>query len=140
MESVSSTSPPCAASYPRRKILAPTSLLLQYAEALNSVVETQRPRNVLGGGGSDGSAAKDARSMGYTPVSRTPITTSVAPPDAWSNPDDSERCRNDGVSVVCSYCITSGSTARTAELREARCAACAPVSRAANPVAACAYE
>ena len=62
LESVSSTAPPpCAASYPRPKNLAPTSLLLQYAEALNAGVETQRPRNVLGGGGSDGSAAKDAR-------------------------------------------------------------------------------
>jgi len=120
-----------------RKNLAPTSLLLQYAEALNAGVETQPPRNVLGGGGSDGSAAKDARSFGYTPVSMRPITTPVAPPDAGSRPDDSERPRNDGVSVVCSWCVASGTTAST-ESWEARCAAWAPVSRAAKPVAACA--
>lgn len=38
------------------------------------------PQNVRGAGGSDGSAAKYARSFGYTPVSMKPVTTSMAPP------------------------------------------------------------
>lgn len=38
------------------------------------------PRNVRGAGGSNGSAAKYARSFGYTPVSMKPVTTSMAPP------------------------------------------------------------
>ena len=55
--------------------------------------------------GSDGSAAKDGRPSGYTPASMTPMTTSVAPLDALSSPEDGERPRKDGVRVVCSSCF-----------------------------------
>ena len=67
---------PRAASWPLWKNLAPTSLLLQSTEPLKDGPETHPPRNLPGGrGGSDGSAAKDARPSGYTPVSMTPMTT-----------------------------------------------------------------
>jgi hypothetical protein len=108
---------------------------LHDAEPLNVGVETQPPRNLLGGGDSDGSAAKEGRPSGYTPVSMTPMTTSEAPLDAGSKPDDAERRRNDGVSVVCSSCLLSGTTART-ECEDARRAAWRSVRRAAKPVAA----
>ena len=83
-------------------------------------------------GGSDASAAKDARPSGYTPVSRTPMTPSLAPLDAGSSPDDSESRRKDGVRVVCSSCMASGTTAST-EPEDARRVAWRGVSRAAKP-------
>ena len=73
------------------------------------------------------------------PVSMTPITTSAAALDLGSSPDEAERPRKEGDSVVCSCCVASGTTART-ERWDARCAAWRSVSRAAKPVAACAYE
>jgi len=106
---------------------------------LKDGVETQVPRNLLGGCGSDASAAKDARPLGYMPVSMTPITTSAAALDLGSSPDEAERPRKEGDSVVCSCCVASETTART-ERWDARCAAWRSVSRAAKPVAACAYE
>jgi len=73
------------------------------------------------------------------PESMTPITTFVAPLDAWSSPDEAERRRKEGVSVVCSCRIPSAATEST-EGWDARWAAWRSVSRAAKPVAACAYE
>nr|GMD58608.1 hypothetical protein Ccrd_008785 [Ipomoea batatas] len=120
---------PALASYPMEKNLAPISFRLQF-DALKLVPPSHAPFHELGTGPSPESSK--LLISGQTPVSSTPMITSLSAAELGRKPAVSSIPKNIGVLVVCNSYFISGHTDRTPG-RFSINLACFAVSLAENP-------